>query len=372
VPENDSDGEFLYLVAEVYRYTRDRALLETMWPHVQAAARHLDALRRSERGDAVLSSGTRAFYGLLPASISHEGYSQKPMHSYWDDFWALKGLRAATEIASALGHGAEATQFARERDEFAEDLAASLRTTAVEHGIRYLPGSAELGDFDPTSSAIAFAPGGDATHVPPELVGPTYERYWREFTERRDGRVAWEEYTPYELRIVGTFVRLGERERAQEALAFFLAGRRPQSWNQWAEVVGRDPRKPRFIGDMPHGWVASDVVRSVLDLFAYERETDHALVLAAGIPAEWLAGPGIAVGNLATPYGPLGYSLRDEHSHIVFRLQRGLALPPGGIVLALAGGKTPHSVRVNGKDVAVHSGELKLNDVPATVVIDAR
>lgn len=372
VPENDSGGEFLYLVDEIYRYTRDRALLESMWPHVQAAARYLDALRRSERGDAVPSSGTRTFYGLLPASISHEGYAQKPMHSYWDDFWALKGFRAATEIASALGRGAEANQLAQERDEFAEDLSASLRNTVVEHGIDYLPGSAELGDFDPTSSAIAFAPGGDAKHVPPELVKPTYERYWREFIKRRDGRLAWEEYTPYELRIVGTLVRLGERERAQEALAFFLAGRRPQAWNQWAEVVGRDPRKPRFIGDMPHGWVASDFVRSVLDLFAYEREADHALVLAAGVPAEWLGGPGIAVGNLRTPYGPLSYSLRAEHGKIVFRLQRGPTVPPGGFVLAPPGAKTPHSIRVNGKEVAMHGGELRLSEIPATVVIDAQ
>ena len=34
----------------------------------------------------------RLFFGLLPESISHEGYSSKPMHSYWDDFFALQGL----------------------------------------------------------------------------------------------------------------------------------------------------------------------------------------------------------------------------------------------------------------------------------------
>jgi hypothetical protein len=30
--------------------------------------------------------GRKLFYGLLPASISHEGYSAKPMHSHWDNF----------------------------------------------------------------------------------------------------------------------------------------------------------------------------------------------------------------------------------------------------------------------------------------------
>lgn len=64
----------------------------------------------------------------------------------------------------------------------------------------------------------------------------------------------------------------------------FFADQRPLGWNQWAEVVGREVRKPRFVGDMPHGWVASDFIRSALDLFAYERDADNALVLAAGLP----------------------------------------------------------------------------------------
>ena len=55
-------------------------------------------------------------------------------------------------------------------------------------------------------------------------------------------------------------------------MAYFYADRRPEGWNQWAEVVVRDAREPRFLGDMPHGWVASDQIRSVLDLFAYEDE----------------------------------------------------------------------------------------------------
>jgi hypothetical protein len=67
---------------------------------------------------------------------------------------------------------------------------------------------------------------------------------------------------------VGSFVRLGWRDRAQDLTRWFMADRRPAAWNQWAEVVGRDARQPRFVGDMPHGWVASDFIRAALDLFA--------------------------------------------------------------------------------------------------------
>ena len=103
------------------------ALLEAMWPHVDAAARYLESLRQTERTDATLRSADRAFYGLLPASISHEGYSAKPMHSYWDDFWALKGYNGAIAAAVALGRDDDARRLETQRDEFRVDLAASLR-----------------------------------------------------------------------------------------------------------------------------------------------------------------------------------------------------------------------------------------------------
>ena len=96
VAENDSHGQFIYAVAELWRHTRDRALLERMWPqgrrrgalHGQAAP--VASARRANR-----SRERAAFFGLMPASISHEGYSAKPMHSYWDDFWALRGYKDA-------------------------------------------------------------------------------------------------------------------------------------------------------------------------------------------------------------------------------------------------------------------------------------
>jgi hypothetical protein len=45
VPENDSHGEFIYLVGEYYRHTRDKAELEKMWPHVVKAVAYMDSLR---------------------------------------------------------------------------------------------------------------------------------------------------------------------------------------------------------------------------------------------------------------------------------------------------------------------------------------
>src|SRR5262249_2775429 len=157
----------------------------------------------------------------------------------------------------------------------------------------------------------------------------------------------WEDYTPYELRNVSTFIRLGWRDRAHELLAFFMAGRRPAAWNQWPEVIGRDPRQPRFVGDLPHGWVASDFIRAVLDLFAFERDADDALVLAAGVPPQWLAAGGITVKGLRTPGGSLSYSLRRDSGRLILQVAGGSPVPAGGFVLVWPGhGSPPAHTRV--------------------------
>jgi hypothetical protein len=90
------------------------------------------------------------------------------------------------------------------------------------HGIDYLPGSVELGDFDATSTTVGIAPGGELHNLPNDAVHATFDRYWEHFASRRDGTREWQDYTPYELRTVGTFIHLGQRRRAHEALAYFL------------------------------------------------------------------------------------------------------------------------------------------------------
>ena len=369
VPENDSTGELLFLAYDIFRYTGDRTFLASLWPNLQAALRYQERLRQIGRAPPRSPHGD-PLYGLLPESISHEGYSEKPMHSYWDDFWALKGYDAGIGIAGVLGEQAMAETWQRQRDEFAHDLTASLLASTAAHHIDYLPGAAELGDFDPTSSTIAFAPAGDVRPIPAQLIAPTFERYWREFVERRDGSRGWEDYTPYELRNVGTFVRLGWRDRAQALLAFFMADRRPQAWNQWAEVVGREARKVRFVGDMPHAWIASDFIRVTLDLFAYERSEDKSLVIAAGVPWQWLAGKGIALTGLYTPYGRLGYTLRRTGDRVLLHIDGGLGVPPGGIVFPWPGGSSvPGATEIDGKPATWSDGALTISKLPANVVI---
>lgn len=365
VDENDSHGELIFNIAEYWRHTRDDAFLERMWPHVAAAFDYMESLALSERTEANRALNP-AFYGMMPASISHEGYSAKPMHSYWDNFWALRGYKDAVEIAEALGRPEDAARMAASRDRFRADLLASLDAAAALHGIDFLPGAAELGDFDPTSTTIALAPGGEAGNLSPDRLRNTFERYWREFVQRRDGEREWDAYTPYEWRNVGAFVRLGWRERAWDAARWLLDDRAPPAWNQWAEVVTPTPREPFFLGDLPHAWVASDFVRSALDMFAYVREADDSLVLAAGVPADWFE-HGVALHGMHTPHGRLGYRLHREGDRLVLEVAEDAGLPPGGLVLPWPYAGQPGAATLDGMPLDWEGRELRVPHAGARV-----
>jgi F5/8 type C domain len=369
VPENDSPGEFIYLIAEYYRHTVDRVLLERRWPNVSRAFAFMDSLRKSRMTPEFQTGDKRAFYGLLPQSISHEGYSAKPMHSYWDDFFALRGFKDAAEIARILSKP-EAQRYAAVRDEFRHDLYASIKLAMSEHHIDYIPGSVELGDFDATSTTIAVAPVDELANLPEPALDQTFQKYYDNFIARRDGRINWENYTPYELRVIGTFVHLGQKKRAHDLLDFFFHDQRPAEWRQWAEVVWKNPATPKFIGDMPHTWVGSDYIRSILDMFAYERESDSALVIGAGIPESWVREkPGVRVSRLSTHYGRLDYTMQSVGNSVRLSIS-GVRVPPGGIVIRSPLDRPIRAANIDGRAIAFTPTETVIRSVPANVTLE--
>jgi hypothetical protein len=214
--------------------------------------------------------------------------------------------------------------------------------------IDYLPASAELADFDPTSTAIAVTVANLLPELPRPALERTFARYWETVEDRVHGAGTGSAYSPYELRNVEALVRLGQRDRAYEILTALLRDQRPAAWNQWAEIVWHDPTAPRFIGDMPHTWIGSSFVRAFRAMLVYEREDDHALVLAGGVPSTWVA-PGLAVKRLPTYYGVLSYTLvADGENAVHVKLTGDLNVPPGGIVLAPPLPRPLANVSVNG------------------------
>jgi hypothetical protein len=286
----------------------------------------------------------------------------------------MKGLKDAAEIQKILGETGNYERIAKIRDTFRDNLYNSLDLAMKTRKIDYIPGCVELGDFDATSTTIALTPCNELKNMPVPQVYNTFNRYYDFFRNRRDGKIDWINYTPYENRLIGSFIMLDQPDRAHELIEFFLHDQRPTvgGWNHWAEVVWKDYRHAGFIGDMPHTWCGSDFINAVRTMFVYENEYDQTLVLAAALYQDWIdSSEGMSVSNLPTYYGEVSYSIKKDGDKYLFSISGDLNLPEGGIrITNFNGAKVPVKVSVNGIETKDFSeNKITVREVPAEVLI---
>ncbi len=331
--EHDSHGQLIWAIREVYRNDGDLVFLKSMWLTISRAADFLIKLR-SQRTTPHFSGS--AYYGLLPESASHEGYLSHHVHSYWDDFWGIRGLEAAAELAATMGLKEDAARWQQESAAFLTDVLRSIDRVIANQRLAYIPGSVEWADFDPTATSNAIAQLDFAGDLPAVELHKMLETYLDGFRRKHRGEVPWLNYTAYEIRIIGAFVRTGKREEAHELLNFFLSDRRPVEWNQWPEISWRDPRSPGHLGDVPHTWIAAEYMLAIAAMVAEEREGSGTMVLAAGLPWNWISEEaGFSVRGLVTRYGKLDFRIFASEARCVsFDISDSITLPHGGLFVA--------------------------------------
>src|SRR3989440_4918050 len=320
--EYDSQGEFVALVAEVARLDGGAASVREYLPKVRRTLEFLQQLheRTLVPGYLGTSQAPERFPGIIAPSISHEGYST-PTHSYWDDYWALKGWHDGAWLAQQWGDQDMARWALNQYAALRDSVAASIRATMRWKVIDYIPASADLGDADPTSVSIGLDPCGQKDLLPADALSHTFVRYLDEVRERGLPGALYA-YTPYEFRNVLTFVQLNRPKDGEELLGRLLTGRRPVQWQVLAEVVRSQARRPFYLGDMPHTWVGAEYARALFGMLM--REEDERLDLLPRVPRSWGAGEGLRIGNLPTAFGTLSMSARQEGAVMRVVLEPGL------------------------------------------------
>jgi hypothetical protein len=228
-----------------------------------------------------------------------------------------------------------------------------------------------LADIDPAATANAIALLDEALELPAAALERTFDEYLSNLAKRRSDKIDWSNYSPYELRIIRALVRLGRRQSAFDLAQFFLSDRRPLAWNQWSEIAWRDPRSPGHIGDMPHTWIAAEFVLAFRSMLAFERETDDALVVAAGVPAEWLDDKdGVGVHDLPTWYGTLGFTMTRARDVIDLEitLTGDVTMPAGWIVVRPPSDAPLRAAVVNGRPITRFTeAQATVEELPAQV-----
>ena len=344
--EYDSQGEFVSLVADVARLDGGAAGVRDYLPSVRGALKFLQTLRERTlvAGYQAASEMPQRFRGILAPSISHEGYPS-PTHSYWDDYWALKGWHDGAWLARQWRVSDMATWAADQGTALRDSMATSIRATMDWKHIDYVPASADFGDPDPSSVSIALDPCGQQELLPDTALHTTFTRYLDDVRKRALPGARYV-YSPYEFRNVLTFVHLDEPLLAEELLNRLRADRRPSGWQVFAEVVRSPMRSVFYLGDMPHTWVGAEYVRAVIGMLMHEG--DGRLDLLPGVPPDWVTGKGLSIDRLPTAFGELSMSAQQDESTLRIRLAPTLN-PSTEVTVSWPTRRRPKSVTVDGK-----------------------
>jgi hypothetical protein len=356
----------------------------------------------------------RSRYGLLHSGWSAEHLGGRDQPHYWDDLWGITGLYEAARLAERIG-AQEVGELWQAHDDLATATRDSIRWVLSEQARRgawetYVPtGPGDVGRLDSTMvGALAYfhpcrlymgARLGDDID---RAFRFTLETIWGHFVTgggfRHDS--AWHAYGPYlTLQLAHAFLLVGDVQRMDACLRWSVgnagyatvsrsAGDAANRWDvvqgawneQHAYPIASDfsevPDQWWYMGDIPHGWAAAELLLLLRDIALFEADEDgqRHLYLAPGLLPHWLPdGDELQVADAPTLFdgARMGYRLRHDSAARTVRIEVTQPAPPdvhyvvpcrfgAGVEAATADGV---ATEVRGLDVILpagtRSGEVK-------------
>jgi hypothetical protein len=252
----------------------------------------------------------------LPAGFSAEHLGPNDYY-YWDDYWAVAGLRAAAKLAERYRDPAGGKEWLREADALALAIERSLGRVGVRLGRPAIPAS-------PYRRLDAGAIGSLAAGYPLALYAPDDPRLLdtAEYLLANcfvDGAffqdMVHSGLNPYlTLHVAQVLLRRGDA-RCFDLIEKVAALASPTG--QWPEAI--HPRTGGgCMGDGQHAWAAAEWVLMIRNCFI--REEGTALVLGSGIPAGWSGHPAmLSFGPAPTEHGPVSLRFEISRDRLVAR-----------------------------------------------------
>lgn len=240
--------------------------------------------------------------GLLPAGFSAEHLGPNDFY-YWDDFWSVAGLRAAARMARSWGDLKAAAIFEDEALDLMRAIDRSLERAARRIDRPAMPAA-------PDRRLDAGAIGSIAAGYPLALMAPDDPRlldtasFLMEHCFFEDGffqDMIHSGINAYlTLHVAQVLMRAGDPRASRLMLA---VAELASPTGQWPEAI--HPRtRGGCMGDGHHVWASAEWV--VMLRNAFVREEGGALILASGIPDDWLLpGARLSLGPAPTEFGPV-------------------------------------------------------------------
>jgi hypothetical protein len=309
--EWDSNGQVLWIVARCAAMTG-----APITPEMDAALRKAVDWLAKKRLPATAGEGVA---GLLPAGFSAEHLGPND-HYYWDDFWAVGGLRAMATYWQKNGnlHAAQT----------ASDLARGY-SAAIENSIAAIPQKRSRGAIPaaPSRRMDAGAIGSMVADYPLQLFPPGESRmmatadYLIEHCFHKGGffqEMIHSGINAYlTLDLAQTLLRSGD-PRFGDLIRSVADLASPTG--QWPEAI-HPLTLGGCMGDGQHGWAAAEWIMMIRNCFV--REEADRLIIGSGLLPEWMAGEGeVEFGPTATAWGPIIVRMTDHQIHFEAQWRR--------------------------------------------------
>ncbi|MBN1360454.1 MAG: hypothetical protein JW993_07675 [Sedimentisphaerales bacterium] len=298
--EWDSNGQVLWLVQRFCELTRRSPKRSWLGP-IRRAWRWIVRKRVSARSRTPHA-------GLLPAGFSAEHFGPNDYY-YWDDFWAVAGLRAAAALLRSLDAAKDADSCGREATDLQQTIQRSLAAVRDKLGRLAMPASCYR-RLD--SGAVGCVVAG----YPLQLLAPRDLSLLDTIDYLMDNCMVDDGFFQdmihsginvyLTLHMAQVMLRAGDRRFADLMVAMRdLAS----PTGQWPEAI-HPQTKAGCMGDGQHAWAAAEWIMMLRNCLLYEESSSRRLVLGAGVLPEWLqAREPISIGPAPTSWGRVRVSI---------------------------------------------------------------
>ncbi len=325
--EWDSNGEVLWILYRYYECTNELPGEFNWWPLIKRGANWIINKR--------LTKDKSSFHaGLLPAGFSAEHLGPNDYY-YWDDFWSVAGLKAASNFAGIFNDEKSRIRF----DEQAKDLESAIKKSLLQVETRIKKAAIPA---SPYRRLDAGAIGSLAAGYPLQLYEPqdksllnTVEFLLQQcFVDNGFFQdMIHSGINPYlTLHVAQILLRAGD-SRYFDLLTRVAELASPTG--HWPEAI-HSHTLGGCMGDGHHAWAAAEWVMMLRNCFV--REEGSNLVVASGISTRWLdTNEELSYGPTPTSFGNISIRLQQNNKQITVSWEATWHRQPAKILIRIPG-----------------------------------
>jgi len=305
--EWDSNGQVLWAMERWCAFSGEQPPEQWRQP-IENACEWLFKKRTSPKSNKLHA-------GLLPSGFSAEHLGPND-HYYWDNFWGVAGLQAASIMFDQLGDIDRANSARNEARAFLAAIDESLKRVAGPKRRPAIPSS-------PYRRLDSAAVGSLAVSYPLQLWDADDERVMRTADFLVDNcliddafyhDVSHSGINPYlTLHIAQTLLRAGDTRfwSIMNGIA-----RLASQTGQWPEAI-HPQTKTGCMGDGQHVWAAAEWLVMMRNSFVREERAKNELWLCTGITSDYYQTLAkMTFGPAPTPYGMLSLAILPKEDRI--------------------------------------------------------